>query len=106
MGDKQMESNLYRFSFRTGEIVIDHDKCADCKTYACVKGDSLFGRSILRIQNGKPVLTVSPENAKRVCSECLACELYCQKYGNKALTINLEMFGLETLRGKMLGKGT
>ena len=93
-----MESNLYRFRFRTGEIVIDHEKCAECNNYACVKGDSLFGRSILRIQGGRPVLTVSPEDAARICNECLTCELYCQAYGNKGLKIVLDMFGLDEYR--------
>lgn len=90
-----MRTKLYKFRFRTGEVIINHEKCKKCKTYACVKGDSLFGRNVLRIQGGKPVLTTTFEGAKRICNECLACELYCQSYGNRGLKINLDMFGLE-----------
>jgi hypothetical protein len=85
-----MRTQTYAFRFRTGEIVIDHTKCAKCKTYACVKADSLFGTGVLRIQDRRPVLTTSFDDATRLCSECLACELYCQVHGNKALRIKLD----------------
>lgn len=90
-----LKSKIYKFRFRTGEVVIDHKKCMKCKTYTCIKGDSLFGRSVLRIQGGKPVLTTSFEEAQRTCNECLTCEIYCQSHGNKGLKINLDTFGLE-----------
>jgi len=89
-----MEPEFCTFGFRTGEIVIEYAKCAWCDTYACVKADSLFGTGVLRIRAGKPVLATSLEDAKRLCNECLACELYCQSYGKKGLRIRLEMFGL------------
>jgi len=94
------KSKLYTFSFRTGEISIDYDKCVKCKSHACVKADSLFGTSILRIQQKKPVLSTSSEDAKRLCSECLTCELYCQSYGNDGLRIRLDDFGLNEYRKK------
>jgi ferredoxin len=86
-----MKSDDYRFRFRTGEIAIDHQKCKDCGNYACIKADSLFGTSVLRIRNRKPVLAVGLEDAKRLCNECLACELYCQTYGKQGLRIELDM---------------
>jgi len=85
-----MES-MYEFEFRTGKVTIDHDKCKDCKSYACVKACSLYGRAILRIREGKPVLFVSSEEAKRLCIECLACELQCEFKGKKGLKLNLPM---------------
>jgi hypothetical protein len=85
-----MKLQSYRFRFRTGEIVIDHTKCAKCKTYACVKADGLFGTGVLRIQDRRPVLTTSLDDAPRLCNECLACEIYCQWYGKKALRIKLD----------------
>ncbi len=36
----------YEFSFTTGTINIDHEKCRDCASFACVKACSLFGRAI------------------------------------------------------------
>ena len=86
----------YEFSFTTGKITIDYEKCKECKGYACVKACSLFGRSILRIEDSKPVLT--SEDANKRCIEDLGCELYCQAYGNKGLRITLDMFGLEKYR--------
>ena len=86
----------YEFSFTTGKITIDYEKCKECKSYACVKACSLFGRSILRIEDSKPVLT--SEDANKRCIEDLGCELYCQAYGNKGLRITLDMFGLEKYR--------
>jgi hypothetical protein len=85
-----MRSQSYSFRFRTGEIVIDHTKCAKCENYACVKADSLFGTGVLRIHDGRPVLGTSLDDAMRLCNECLTCELYCQSYGNKALRIQLD----------------
>ena len=87
----------YEFEFRTGKVIIDHERCKECRNYACVKADSLFGVGILRIQDGKPVLVTSPEDAKKRCNECLGCELYCQAYGNQGCKIELETFGIEKL---------
>ncbi len=89
----------YEFSFTTGRVNIDHEKCRDCASFACVKACSLFGRAILRIENGKPVL-ISKDAHKR-CIEDLGCELYCRDYGNNGLKITLDMFGLDEYRDKM-----
>lgn len=91
--------SMYEFAFATGKVTIDHEKCRECKSYACIKACSLFGRAILRIENGKPVLM--SEDANKRCIEDLGCELYCQAYGNKGLTIWLDMFGLEAYREKL-----
>jgi len=82
---------MYEFEFRTGKVSIDYEKCKDCKSYACVKACSLYGRAILRIRDGKPVLSVNPEEAKRLCIECLACELQCEFKGKKGLKLDLPM---------------
>ena len=91
----QVESEPYSFRFRTGEIVIDHNACAECETHACVKADRLFGTNVLRLQDRKPVLALAVEDAIRVCNECLGCEIYCQIYGNKGLLIKLDSIGLD-----------
>jgi hypothetical protein len=99
-----MKATLYRFRFRTGEVIIDHEKCAKCSNYACVKADSLFGTSLLRIHNCRPVLRSS--DAMRLCNECLACELYCSSYGNGGLKINLDMLGLDEYRQRSMAGRT
>ena len=91
-----MKSKPYRFRFRTGEIIIDHKICATCKSYACVKADSLFGTSILRIHDRRPTLATTFDHATRLCNECLACELYCQTYGKKALRIELDQLSSQS----------
>ena len=93
-----MSAESYMFRFRTGEIVIDYEKCAKCSNYACIKADTLFGTSVLRIHNKKPVLAMSEEDAQRICNECLGCELYCKFYGNKGLQIKLDgLEGVDTI---------
>ncbi len=92
---------IYEFPFKTGKVIIDYAKCQSCENYACVKACSLFGGNLLRIQDGKPILVTSLEEVKQRCVEDLACELYCQAYGNKGLKIVLDMFGLEEYRYKI-----
>lgn len=84
--------------FKTGKIIIDFKKCQDCRGCACVKACSLFGRGLFRIKDGRPVLIASVAEAQKACIECLACELYCCDYGNKGLTIDLDMLGLNELK--------
>ena len=90
---------IYEFPFATGRVAINYEKCKDCENYACIKACSLFGRGILRVEDDKPVLI--SEDAHQRCIEDLACELYCQAYGNRGLKINLDMFGLEEYRRKV-----
>ncbi len=90
---------IYEFPFATGKVTIDHEKCKECESYACVKACSLFGRTIMRVENGKPVLI--GKDAHQRCIEDLGCELYCQAYGNQGLSISLDMFGLEEYRQKI-----
>ena len=89
------------FPFRTGKVVIDYTKCKTCDNYACVKACSLFGGNLFRIENGKPVLISSPAESGRRCIEDLSCELYCQAWGNKGLTITLDSMGADEYRQKI-----
>ena len=92
---------VYEFSFRTGKVIIDQEKCRTCDSYACVKGCSLFGANIFRIEDGVPVLIGDREETGRRCIEDLSCELYCQDYGNKGLRIVLDMLGLDEYRQRI-----
>lgn len=96
-----MSSKLYAFRFRTGRVLIDHRACKDCDNYACVKADSLFGTSVMRIRDRRPVLAVSADDAQRICNECLTCEIYCQLYGNKGLRIELDSFRVDIQKQTM-----
>jgi hypothetical protein len=46
-----------------------------------------------------PILNVTPQEAKKGrCTECLACELVCQFHGNKGISIDLPIPGLNDLK--------
>jgi succinyl-CoA synthetase beta subunit len=87
------------FEFETGKLTIDLNKCIAPKCgFACVKACRWFGRSCLKIKDGKPALVGSPEQLKRLCNECLACEVECELHGGKAIKIELSLYGLEEFR--------
>ena len=89
-----------QFEERTIKVIIDDSRCLDCKTHACAAGCKLFDRGILVIKDGKPVLAGDAEFAKRVGTECLACEYECWFRGNKAITIEAPIPGLNEYKRK------
>jgi succinyl-CoA synthetase beta subunit len=87
------------FEFETGRLIIDLNKCIAPKCgFVCVKACRWFGRSCLKIKDGKPALVGSPEQLKRLCNECLACEVECELHGGKAIKIELPLYDLEEFR--------
>ncbi len=88
------------FSERTIKVIIDDKKCVDCKTHACAVACKLYSRGILIIKDGKPVLGGDAAYAERVGTECLACEYECWFRGNKAITIEAPIPGLDEYRKK------
>ncbi len=94
---------MYEFETRTGRIAIDLEQCRGCKSFACIKACSLYGSGILRLERGRPALAVEPDEAKRRCLECLACELDCRLQALQALSISLPIEGLETYRRAAYG---
>jgi hypothetical protein len=91
---------MYCFDTRTGQVCIDYAKCSDCVTMACVDACREHGVAILAEEAGRPLLNVSPEEARRRDSECLACEIACRQFGRQAITIHLPIAGLEEYREK------
>lgn len=84
----------YHFDTMTGRLWIDHKKCQACVGKPCV--DSCTAKILKFDDEKKPVLNVTPEEAKRGrCTECLACELACQFHGSKAIVIELPIPGLD-----------
>jgi succinyl-CoA synthetase beta subunit len=87
------------FEFETGKITIELNKCIAPKCgFACVKACRWYGRSCLKIKDGKPALIGSLEQLKRLCNECLACEVECELHGSRAIKIELPLYGLEEFR--------
>jgi hypothetical protein len=64
------------FEEQTIKVIIDESKCVGCKTHACAAGCKLFDRGILVIKDGKPALAGDAAFARRVGTECLACEYW------------------------------
>jgi hypothetical protein len=61
----------------------------------------MYDRGILKLKGGKPVV-FDLEEAKRVGTECLACEYECWFRGLNAIKIEAPISGLEEYRRKML----
>lgn len=97
--DSSQTEGCLSFEFETGKLTIDLSKCIAPKcNFACIKACRWYGRSCLKIKDGKPALVGSPEQLKRLCNECLACEVECELHGGKAITIELPLYGLEEFR--------
>jgi len=88
---------VYEFSERTIHLKIDHEKCKECSTKACVDGCAMFDRGILKLNDeGLPsVEHLSEDEVKRRGTECLACEYECWMRGLNALSIEVPIVGLD-----------
>ena len=90
----------YTFESPTGTVTYDHAVCATCESKVCVK---TCVRQILKLEDGKPVLNISREDAKRGrCIECLACEVECHFEGAGGGFVRLPTPGLEEYREGLL----
>ncbi len=90
----------YTFESPTGMVTYDHAVCDTCETKVCVK---TCVRQILNLENGRPVLNISREDAKRGrCVECLACEVECHFEGEGGGYVDLPIPGLEEYRKGLL----
>jgi succinyl-CoA synthetase beta subunit len=99
MGDPVFPEGAYAFETFTGKIYFDHSRCLSCKSQACV---SSCKPGILKLSEGKPILSISEEEAKKgKCTECLACEIFCKFHEQDAITIHLPIPGLEEYRDKI-----
>jgi succinyl-CoA synthetase beta subunit len=87
----------YRFQTVTGgTVTYDHAVCATCETKVCV---SECARKILSLQDGLPVLNITPEEARKGrCVECLACEVDCFFAGAGGGHVDLPIPGLDEYR--------
>jgi len=87
------------YSFHTvtgGTVTYDHAVCATCESKVCV---SECARKILSLQDGLPVLNITPEEAKKGrCVECLACEVDCFFVGAGGGHVDLPIPGLDEYR--------
>jgi len=100
--DRALPKNCYYFETLTGKLSIDHRRCPDCQTKGCIEACKA---EILKLEDGKPVLSVSQEEAKKgKCTECLACEIFCTFHEQDAIFIHLPIPGLKEYREKIAKK--
>lgn len=86
----------YRFATLTGSLSINHERCRKCASKACLAS---CAPGILKLEDGCPVLAVTPDEARRgKCTECLACEIQCRFHERAAIFIQLPIPGLEEYR--------
>lgn len=88
------------FEERTIKVMIDDDQCPSCETHACIAACRTYARGMLVLKDGKPVLAGDMAFAKRVGTECLACEYACRVRGKGALRIEAPIPGLDAYRKK------
>ena len=97
--DPRVPEGSYAFETFTGKIYFDHQKCQNCKTHGCVPACKA---GILKLSKGKPMLSVSEEEARKgKCTECLACEIFCKFHEQDAIAIHLPIPGLKEYREKI-----
>jgi succinyl-CoA synthetase beta subunit len=106
---KDIAGNTLEFETRCTKVRIHYDRCepAQRKTanpqcgFACVKADRMYDRNILRIENHRPILAVSKEEAKRASNESLSWEYACDRTKNEAIRILVPFPGLKEYRKRM-----
>src|SRR4030043_1954261 len=91
---------MYEFRSRTGKIIVNHSKCDECSSYACVEACRVHGTNILKTLDKRAVLAIKPSDSAKLCNECLACEEKCRLLGQTAISIKLPIRGLESYRRK------
>lgn len=93
-------SEPYTFESPTGTVTYDHAICDTCESKVCVE---TCVRQILKLEDGRPMLDISREDAKRGrCIECLACEVECHFEGEGGGFVDLPIPGLEEYRKGLL----
>jgi succinyl-CoA synthetase beta subunit len=99
ISDPVIPEGAYAFETFTGKIHFDHSRCAGCSSHGCIDACK---PAILRMNEGKPELSVPVEEAKKgKCTECLACEIFCKFHEQDAITIHLPIPGLKEYRDKI-----
>lgn len=101
--ERPVPKDAYSFESFTGRLFFEQKKCAGCRTKGCVKACS---PGVLKIEQGKPVLAVNLETAKKgKCTECLACEIFCRFHEQDAISIQLPIPGLKEYRADIIAQG-
>lgn len=85
------------FQEQTIKVIIDDNLCRECESKACIAACKTYARGLLVLKEGKPAVE---GDAKRLGTECLACEYECWFRGKKAIRIEAHIPGLDEYRKK------
>ncbi|MCX5838675.1 MAG: hypothetical protein NTW71_09195 [Deltaproteobacteria bacterium] len=85
------------FQEQTIKIIIDESLCQACESKPCIAACKTYARGLLILKEGKPAVE---GDAKRLGTECLACEYECWFRGKGAIRIEAPTPGLEEYRKK------
>ncbi len=85
------------FQEQTITVIIDDSKCKKCESKDCIAACKTYARGILVLKDGKPTVE---GDAKRLGTECLACEYECWFRGKGAIKIEAPIPGLDEYRKK------
>jgi hypothetical protein len=89
---------MQEFQEQTIKVIVDESKCEKCESKACIAACKTYARGMLVLKDGAPVVE---GDAKRLGTECLACEYECWFRGNRAIKIEAPIPGLEEYRKKL-----
>jgi len=85
-----------------GVIIINLDQCGSCPTKACAGS---CPENLIKIEGELPVFSKPADQVKRLCMDCLACELECSLHGRGALRIVYRMPQLDKYLRELEEKG-
>jgi hypothetical protein len=104
----EMGESILEFVTMAGATIrFDLKKCDECKTKACIEADHLpFLGPVLELKDRRPALMWSRDEIKKgKCTDCVACELACQLYGNAGVTITYPMPQLDAYLSDLEKRG-
>jgi hypothetical protein len=87
------------FEEQTIKVSVDESKCAACESKACIAACKTYARGMLILKDG--IYPVVEGDAKRLGTECLACEYECWFRGKGAIRIEAPIPGLDEYRQKL-----
>ncbi|MDA8126820.1 MAG: hypothetical protein M0009_16745 [Deltaproteobacteria bacterium] len=90
---------MQEFEEQTLKVRIEESQCAACESKACIAACKTYARGMLVLKDG--VYPMVAGEAKRLGTECLACEYECRLRGKGAISIDAPIPGLAEYRKKL-----
>lgn len=85
------DPSAYSFPITGGRVWIDHANCDGVATETIL----LHSNTLLRNENGKPVLAISEDEVATKDSDLIACEIECRRANTPVVFVDLPIQGLD-----------